>query len=279
MSIRLSVIIITWNSEQDVKACLDSVIKSTAPFPTEIIVVDNGSTDKTCEILRSYGERINLVLLQKNNGVAVARNVGMETAKGEYIWILDVDTIVNRDAVGGMVEYLSDHPECGICACRLQSEDGDVQDSCRRLPYPKHKIRNLLLSKTGMFSFAKKLNDKIKKQNELQFYYVELQGREPFEAEYVIGACQMFRKTILGEIGFLDENIFYGPEDADFCLRIYQKGYKIVCLPTYHIVHHYNRISNKKIFSRISYLHFKGLFYFYTKHHLLTINPYKKRNG
>jgi GT2 family glycosyltransferase len=279
----LSVIIITWNAEQDVKTCLDSVLASTAhhsypainrlyPSPkTEIIVVDNGSTDKTREILESYGERITLILLQKNNGVAVARNIGMETAKGEYIWILDVDTIVNREAVDGMIGYLSSHPECGICACRLQSENGDVQDSCRRIPYPKHKIRNLLSAKTGRSKFTKKIHDKIKKHNEAQFYHKEMQDREPFEAEYVIGACQMFRKTIPDEIGFLDEKIFYGPEDADFCLRVCKKGYKIVCLPAYHIIHHYNRITNKKIFSRISLLHLKGLLYFYCKHRIYNL--------
>ena len=266
MNIRLSVIIITWNSEQDVKPCLDSVFESVASLTAEIIVVDNGSIDKTREILESYGERINLILLQKNNGVAVARNIGMETAKGEYIWILDVDTVVNGDAAAGMIGYLESNPECGICACRLQSESGDIQDSCRRLPYPKHKIRNLLTAKTCKMRFAKSLHEKIKKQNEAQFYREELLREKPFEAEYIIGACQMFRKTILNEVGFLDEKIFYGPEDADFCVRIFKKGYKIVCLPEYHIIHHYNRISNKRIFSRMSFLHFKGLVYFYVKH-------------
>ena len=231
MNIRLSVIIITWNSEQDVKPCLDSVMESVASHTAEIIVVDNGSTDKTRDILESYVERVNLILLQKNNGVAVARNIGMEMAKGEYIWILDVDTIVNIKAVDGMIEYLDSHTECGICACRLQSENGDIQDSCRRLPYPKHKMRNLLMTKTGKLKFAKALNEKIKKQNEAQFYHKELKSGKPFESEYIIGACQMFRRTILDEVGFLDEKIFYGPEDADFCLRIYRKGYKIVCLP------------------------------------------------
>ena len=266
MNIRLSVIIITWNAQQDIKPCLDSVLEAIVSRATEIIVIDNGSTDKTRDILESYRERINIILLQENNGVAVARNIGMEMAKGEYIWILDVDTIVNREAVDGMLDYLSSNPECGICACRLQSEGGEIQDSCRRLPYLKYKIRNLLLGKTGKSTFTKKLNDKIKKQNEEQFYHKELSEGKPFEAEYLIGACQMFRKTIFDEVGFLDEKIFYGPEDADFCLRVYKKGYKIVCLPSLHIIHHYNRISNKKIFSRMSFRHLKGLLYFYSKH-------------
>ena len=266
MNTQLSVIIIAWNARRDVKSCIDSVIDATVSYLTEIIVVDNGSTDGTREILESYGERINLIELKKNNGVAVARNVGMNAAKGEYIWILDVDTVVNKAAVDGMVEYLSGNAECGMCACCLQSENGDIQDSCRKLPYPKHKIRNLLTGKTGRSVLGEKGYGMVKKQNEAQFYHNEIMRGEPFEPEYVIGACQLFRRTILDEVGFLDEKIFYGPEDADFCLRVFEKGYKIVCLPAYRVIHHYNRISNKKIFSHMSYLHMKGLVYFYAKH-------------
>ena len=272
MNTRLSVVIITWNSRRDAKSCLDSVIDATTSYLTEVIVVDNGSTDGTLEILESYGERINLVVLKKNNGVAVARNVGMNMAKGEYIWILDIDTVVNKEAVDGMIDYLSSNVNCGICACRLQSESGDIQDSCRRLPYPEHKIRNLLIGKAGRSVLGEKRYVAMKKQNEAQFYHNEIMNGEPFEPEYVIGACQLFRKTILDEVGFLDERIFYGPEDADFCLRVHKKGYGVIYLPEYHIIHHYNRISNKKIFSRMSFLHLKGLLYFYFKHRGLLKN-------
>jgi GT2 family glycosyltransferase len=273
----LSVVIITWNTQQDVAICIDSVMEATDNRTTEIIVVDNGSTDQTCAILQSYGERLNLICLNRNSGVAVARNIGMKRAKGMYVWILDVDTVVNKDAVDGMMDYLSRHPECGLCACRLQSANGEVQDSCRRLPYPKHKIRNLIAGKTADSFFWKKIHEYVKKKNEKQFYRKELKGDRPFEVEYVIGACQLFRKKTLDEVGYLDEKIFYGPEDADFCLRINRKGYKIVCLPDISIIHHYNRMSNRKLCSSISRHHLKGLLYFYFKHQSVTPNPFTKK--
>jgi GT2 family glycosyltransferase len=301
MDYRLSVVVITWNSQQDVTPCLDSVLVSIRHLAAEVIVVDNGSTDKTRmtlqlyrqaqtssmysvsdemhEIMQSCSIRIHFIQLEKNYGVAFARNVGMKAAKGEFIWILDVDTIVNRDAIDGMMDYLVNHPECGLCACRLQSGNGNVQDSCRRLPYPEYKIRNLLLGITGKTIFLKRLREKMEVRNEAQFYHKELSENEPFEAEYVIGACQMFRRATLDEVGYLDDRIFYGPEDADFCLRIFREGYKIVCLPSYHIIHHYNRISNKKVFSRISYYHLKGLIYFYFKHKLLHFGMHHENNG
>jgi GT2 family glycosyltransferase len=239
---------------------------STGHIAAEIIVVDNGSTDGTRDVLQSCGERIHTLYLDKNHGVAYARNAGMRTANGEYIWILDVDTVVNRDAVDGMIRYLDARPGCGLCACRLQSAAGETQDSCRRLPRPMYKIRNVLSEITGRHTALKHLHEKIRKRNETQFYRRELSGSEPFEAEYVIGACQMFRRTLLDETGYLDDRIFYGPEDADFCLRISRKGYTVVCLPGCSVIHHYNRMSGRKLFSRMSYLHLKGLAYFYFKH-------------
>ena len=274
----LSVVIITWNAQRDVKSCIDSVMEATAYRRTEIIVVDNGSTDETLSILQRYGARIHLICLEKNRGVAVARNIGLKKASGRYVWILDVDTIVNREAADGMVDYLDSHPECGLCACRLQSIEGEVQDSCRRLPYPVHKIRNLIASKTAGSVFWKSTHEKVKEKNEKQFYHKEMQSSQPFEVEYLIGACQLFRKIIVDEVGYLDENIFYGPEDADFCLRISRQGYKMMCLPAIHIIHHYNRISNKKICSPMTVSHIKGLFYFYCKHFFSTSNTHKK-NG
>jgi GT2 family glycosyltransferase len=279
MDCRLSVVIITWNSQRDVALCLDSALESTGHISTEIIVADNGSTDGTRAILQSYGTQIRYIPLDKNKGVAFARNIGLKAAKGELVWILDIDTVVNRRTVDGMLSFLAAHPACGLCACRLQSENGEVQDSCRRLPYPTHKIRNVLSEITGRTALLKCFHRKIGKRNETQFYRRELSAGEPFEAEYVIGACQMFRRSILGSVGYLDDKIFYGPEDADFCLRIYRKGYKIICLPRYHIIHHYNRISGRKIFSRISFLHLKGLIYFYFKHKLFTSDSYRKNNG
>ncbi|MCL2074792.1 MAG: glycosyltransferase family 2 protein [Marinilabiliaceae bacterium] len=262
----LSIVIITRNAIRDLKICIDSVLESTKNIPHELFVIDNGSTDGTVDILQNYGTQIQFFLLEKNYGVAYARNIGLQKAKGEFIWILDVDTIVNQPAVEDMLKYLENHSECGLCACRLQSELGEVQDSCRQLPYPIHKIRNLLVAKLSNKGIIGKFRANIERKNEKQFYRKELQDNQPFEVEYLIGACQMFRKKLLDEVGFLDDKIFYGPEDADFCLRISRKGYKIVCLPKYSIIHHYNRVSNKIIFSRMGFRHLKGVIYFYFKH-------------
>lgn len=266
----LSVIIISWNAERDVKACIDSVLKATSDIESEILVVDNGSTDKTVTLLQKYGSRIHLVCNNENLGISRARNIALKLATGRLVWILDIDTIVNRFAVESMHSYLHRHPETGICACRLVSEKGDVQDSCRKFPHIHYKVMNVSIALLQRTRRMKAFTRKLEKLNSGQFYRQELSTDLPFEAEYVIGACQMFRREVLLKAGLLDENIFYGPEDADFCIRIRNAGYKIVCLPNVHIIHHYNRITNKRLFTRMSFLHIKGLFYFYTKHSILS---------
>ncbi|MDR3252451.1 MAG: glycosyltransferase family 2 protein [Tannerella sp.] len=259
---KLSVVIITWNAARYLGDCINSAIAATAHLDAEIIVVDNGSTDETRTMLRSFSKQIFTVQLEKNCGVAYARNVGLRHAAGEYVWILDVDTVVNREAVDGMMAYIEGDEGCGLCACRLQSADGETQDSCRRLPYLKYKIANLLAgTKARKLLSQSQLNSVICKQ----FYREQLLESEPFEAEYLIGACQMFRRGLIDEVGYLDENIFYGPEDADFCLRISRKGYRIVCLPAFQIIHHYNRATNRRFFSALTLRHIKGLLYFYIK--------------
>ena len=99
-----------------------------------------------------------------------------------------------------------------------------------------------------------------------QFYRDRFDEKQGFEVEYVIGACQMIRREAFKEVGLLDEHIFYGPEDADFCIRLHQKGWKIYFLPYVSIIHEYQQISRKKFFSKMSYIHLKGLLYFFWKH-------------
>ncbi len=263
---RLSIILITWNSEKDVCPCIDSILKSAQEIKLELIVVDNHSTDKTYELLKGYGEQIQLMRNSKNQGVAKARNRALKYAQGEYIWILDIDTIVRKDALEALINHLDRDPGTGICACKLVSLDHQVQDSCRKLPTLKSKFNNAFLAILKKGRYFRSLENIINKCNESQFYHLQMAGDNAFEVGYVIGACQMFRKKVLDEIGLLDENIFYGPEDADLCLRAKLKGWKVMYLPYASMTHHYNRITNKKIISMISLIHLKTLLYYAWKH-------------
>ena len=259
----LSVVIITWNSEKDVKPCIDAVLESTSHLVREIVVVDNGSRDATVDILKSFGNEIRLFRNQCNLGVAKARNRGLRKARGEFLWILDVDTLVNSDAVNGMLNHLKKDPDTGICGCKMISQIGEIQESCRKVPTLRHKLLNaflLLISKMpGSFIFQRN-------SPKQQTYGAAIEKNVPFQVGYVIGACQMFPRNVLEKVGMLDEHIFYGPEDADFCLRTCQNGWKVMFLPQVSIIHYYQRMTSQKIFSQISWSHLKAVFYFSWKH-------------
>ena len=162
---------------------------------------------------------------------------------------MDNDTIANNEDIYGMYHFLQEHPAVGLCSCRLKDKEGNIQNSAKSFPGIGVKLRNIINRKGESFNTS--------------------ESNQLMEPVYVIGACQMFRREIIDQIGLIDENIFYGPEDADFCLRIAKKGWKIVYLPQYSIIHHWRRVTNKNPFSYLSWKHFCGLCYFYMKHHRL----------
>ena len=122
--VELSVILITWNAEQYVQNCFDSLLESTQGFSREIIVVDNGSTDSTPEMIKLYASihpEIRFIANKENLGVAGGRNIALKEATGEYVWILDIDTIANRMAFESMMDYIVQDKACGICTCKLKN--------------------------------------------------------------------------------------------------------------------------------------------------------------
>lgn len=244
----LSVILITWNGRKLLSECLRSMAFLMARTDVEIFVVDNGSSDGTVSFLRSKYPGVKVIPLEKNHGVAYARNRALERAVGRYLWILDNDTEVSPDVFYGMLQYMEANPTVGLAGCRLIDADGLVQESCKRYPGLGEKIKNLLRRKGYRYAYGRE------------------RMNSDFEPEYVIGACQFIRHTAYEAVGLLDEKIFYGPEDADFCLRIRKAGFKVMYLHSFTVLHHCQRISRARIFSFIGRRHIAGLIHLYIKH-------------
>lgn len=252
----LSIVLITWNSQQYITGCMDALLPSVSAFNYQLFIVDNGSTDETLNILNNYIS-FNTVLIKnkKNKGVAYARNQALRLVTTDKVLLLDIDTVVNKQAVIELVAYMNANARVGICAPKLLSIEGNAQLSCRKYPSLRYKCYNLLTSKNIFV-----------KRNQSQFYMEKMKGDVPFEVEYVIGACQLIRKAALDEVGLLDEHIFYGPEDADLCLRMWNARWTVVYLPAIHIIHHYQQITRKNIFSALTWKHAQALVYYFWKH-------------
>ncbi|MBO4481207.1 MAG: glycosyltransferase family 2 protein [Bacteroidales bacterium] len=268
----LSVVIISWNAQRYVRPCLQSVVEAVAPLSAEVIFIDNGSQDETEQIVTTEFPSVIYRNLHANKGVAAARNVGMKMAQGDYILLLDIDTVANTAAIQGMLELMRQRQDVGICSCKLTSAADEPQLSCLKMPTLTLKIKNVLLvllikaQKMWSADFLRHWGERLWDSNKTYFYLEQMDGTEPFDCEYLIGACQCIREQLLENVGYLDEKIFYGPEDADFCLRVWHAGYKVTYIPSVSIIHHYQKITNKKLFSRMSRRHVSALFYFFWKH-------------
>ena len=250
--VAVSVIILTWNSEQQIGACLASLDQGFSAFSSEVIVVDNGSRDRTRAIVRETRPDAQLLCNPDNRGVAPARNQGIRLAQGEYILILDDDTVVQPGALDVLIRYMEDRPKVGLCGPRLTDVDGKLQLSCRRFPTLIDKLARRLPSILGQ---------EIARKAEM----ADWDHRTIREVDYVIGACQVIRRRALQEVGLLDERIFYGPEDVDMCLRLQQAGWRVVYNPDAVVVHEERRMS-RSLGSGLVWKHICGLGYYFWKH-------------
>jgi GT2 family glycosyltransferase len=255
----LSIIIIGYNSWHFLERNFASLAFSFHDPQMEIIYVDNASTDGTVSKIKQRYPNIIIIENRKNTGISVARNQGINRASGKYLWFLDSDTEVTETSLSAMLRFMNENPDVGLCGCKMYGQDGSVQDSCRPFPSVGRK------GKAAIRIICNKLsrNDK---ESSLSSGFYDKNAEQPFEVDYVIGACQLIRKEAQEKVGLLDEHIFYGPEDADFCLRMKQAGYKVCYLPQVSIRHAYQRVSSHKIFSKITRKHLWGLMYYFRKH-------------
>ncbi|HWA06360.1 MAG TPA: glycosyltransferase family 2 protein [Ignavibacteria bacterium] len=252
----ISIIIITWNALHFLEKCLPSIYAKNHGTDFELILIDNNSTDGTKEYVMTNYPDTRYIFNDHNRGVAPARNQGFKIAQGKYILILDVDTeFITDSPLKQLKEYMDNNPDSGLIGAQLVSGDGEIQRSC--LKFPSVWIK--LFVRFERFSF-------IKNSRMLKEYYMEDFDHESvLEVDYVIGAFQFIRKTMIDKIGYYDEHIFYGPEDIDYCLRAKNNGYKVVYYPKVKLFHFYQRIT-KRLFTKITFKHFAGLAYFFRKH-------------
>ncbi len=250
--IKASIVILTWNSLDVIRACLASLPQGLSRFTSEVIVVDNGSRDLTPALLRREFPWMRLLVNRKNQGVARARNQGMLVSHGEYIILLDDDTVVQPGALDILVHYLDTHPQVGLCGPKLVDHQGRLHLSCRLFPTVVDKLARRLPC-----NFARAMV----RTTEM----ADWDHQAPRAVDYVIGACQAVRRVALAEVGLLDERIFYGPEDVDLCLRLQQAGWLVIYHPESVVIHMERRVT-RAVFSRLSWKHGWGVVYYFWKH-------------
>jgi len=251
----LSIIIVTWNSQEFIRNCLDSIFLSQGNFSSEVIMVDNGSSDETAKIVEELYPQVNLIQNKKNLGYAKANNQGIEEARGEYILLLNPDTQVLEDALSLMYEFMEEHPELGALGPRLLNPDKSVQASCREFP----TFSTLIWEFFGLSRLFPR--SRVFSRWRMGYFNFDKQR----EVDQPMGSCLMLRRATLEDVGILDENFVMFFNDVDLCFRIKKSGWRIYFYPEAKVIHH-KGASTRKAKVRMIWLSHLAFYKFFKKH-------------
>lgn len=229
---KLSIIIVNYNTFQVTCDCISSIIASDLPFSYEIILVDNASTECPAALFVEKFSIIKLVEAGGNVGFARGNNLGYDASVGEYILFLNSDTLVNAEALRYCVTYLDDasHKRVALVGCRLLYIDQSLQLSSfnYRVGIFSSLLDNVfvgkLLQKMGMAPFR-------------NLPHILKEHEEEHKTEAVLGAFMFCRRSVIDEVGSFDNDFFMYYEELDWCYRISDAGYDIMYLPQVSIVH------------------------------------------
>ena len=241
-----SIIVVNYNTKNLLKHCLNSIIKNFNKDDYEIIIVDNSSQDGSVEMLKNnFGDRIKLIVNNKNIGFGPANNLGASRAQGKYLFFLNSDTITKSDILAPLKKFLNNSREVGVIGPKLVLADRTEQ------PYAHGKFPNLLNVIIG----------KLKK--------LTVKSGKPFEVDWVSGAALIIRNDIFNQAGGFDEKFFMYFEDIDLCKRVKDLGYKVMVYSEVELIHLGGR-SLSELNQRKRY-YYKAQDYFYKKHYGLLI--------
>jgi GT2 family glycosyltransferase len=250
----ISIIIINWNTKQLLLDCIASVYETVHTAAFEIIVVDNGSADRSVEAVAGKYPNVTVIANKHNEGFAKANNAAMRRMTGEFAVLLNSDTVLKDHALDRMLAFMKEHPRAGMCGPQLLFRDGSPQTSTGSFP----KLLNELTS-ASMVRFLSSRNQRALKP---------LFSR-PAAVDFIIGACMFVRKSAINEAGMLDEDYFFFYEEIDWCCRLNKAGWLIYHLPDIEIFH-FGGQSTKNINLRARAESWRSRYLFFQKSRGLT---------
>ncbi len=259
---KLSICIVSMNHSALLKNCLDSIYKyRPVKYSFEIIVVDNCSSDDTRDWLNEYASDKQELIPIWNSEIfnfSKNNNIAIERSSGSVLLILNPDTLIHKDTLDNMIEFLLGSEDNGAATCKLVYQDGSFQYSARKFL----KIKYILASRLNTLGYKVLTNTyneyNMSKQTDIN----------PKEVDYILGACMFIKKDVLDEVGLFDERFVLYGEDTDLCFRIKKSGKKIYYNPCHSITHIYARTSAKGICRKEFYLQLYTTFLFYLKNYL-----------
>jgi GT2 family glycosyltransferase len=262
----LDFVVVNYNSTDYLLSCLKSIYDSMNGININVIVQDNGSDDKTDRLLQIF-PRIRLSKNGDNMGFAKAVNKGLVQGKAPYIVIINPDTQVLDGCFHEVLEYMEKNPDVGIVGPKVLDVGGTVQGSARAFPTPLTGLfgRNTIFTKLFPNNIITRMNVLTKKCTD----------GKPIEVDWVSGACMVLRRKAIDDVGLMDPRFFLYWEDADWCRRMWKKGWKVVYYPKPAIVHAVGGSSSKRPIRSLVEFH-KNCYKFFNKYnesYLKFVNP------
>lgn len=242
----MSIIIVNWNTRAILLDCLDSIAAHPPSRPYDVWVVDNASSDGSVAAVRERYPYVQVIENAENRGFAAANNQAIEASRGDYVLLLNSDTIVHAQALERMTRFLEAHPRVGVAGACLLNADGTLQPSWAAFP----SFWSELLGRNIRTRTPYRTDD----------------GSAAYLVDWVGGAALMIRRTVIEQIGVLDEGYFMYSEETDWCFRVRKAGWDICYLPNATIVHLGGQ-SSKKASARMKAELYRSKIRFYTKHY------------
>ena len=226
----VSVIVVSYNVEKLILPCLRSVLRNNFRLKTEVIVVDNHSSDRTANIVTAEFPQVHLIANNENRGFSRANNQAIALAKGRYLFLLNPDAEALEDAIEQMVSFMDKQSEIGIVGPRIYNPDLTIQGSARGFP----DITTAFFGRTSIWTRIFPTNPLSRKNVPL----LQPDLDQPQNVDWVSGAAMMIRREALDQIGLFSEDYFLFWEDADLCYRMKQASWLVTYYPGAKVIHH-----------------------------------------
>ena len=253
----ISVIIVNYNVRDFLSNALVSVFRALEGLKGEVFVVDNASDDGSCEFVRSSFPKVQLIANNVNVGFAKANNQALSQATGNYLLLLNPDTVVQEDTFRTLIGFFEANPDVGMAGCKILNPDGTLQLPCRRsfptpwVAFTKISGLSALFSSTKLFG---------------RYNLTYLNPDESYEVDAISGSCMMIRRKALDAIGGLDEHFFMYGEDLDWCYRVQKAGWKVFYVADTKIIHYKGESTRRSDIDELK-VFYQAMRLFVRKHH------------
>jgi N-acetylglucosaminyl-diphospho-decaprenol L-rhamnosyltransferase len=243
-AVDVSVILVNWNSADDLRRCLESLYRHTRGITFEVIVIDNASYDGSERMVNEQFPHVRYIQNNENRGFALANNWGVQHSSGRILMFLNPDTLVLGDALPKMVRALDSLGDAGALGCRILNADGTLQTSC---------VQALPTLLNQAFD-SEALRSRFPDSHLWGLAPLSQPGTEPRHVEMISGACLMVRRHVFEKVGGFTNHYFMYAEDADLCYKVARAGWKLYYLPHAEVIHYGGQSASKRGESMFSVL-------------------------